>query len=137
MWFPYREMINNLAGSPVSPCVYAGCNRHATILISVLPDGRLGNCDRLFDGDALKPRPWLESENERIDILEQGHCAGCRYWGVCHGGCPATVPRTAPQTAPPFCEGDYKAYEHIEQWLRKQNPGVHLVTDCADQGVAA
>ena len=25
---------------------------------------------------------------QRSDILQQDECAGCRYWSICHGGCP-------------------------------------------------
>ncbi len=31
-----------------------------------------------------KRKDWLE----RSAVLQAGECGGCRFWGICHGGCP-------------------------------------------------
>jgi sulfatase maturation enzyme AslB (radical SAM superfamily) len=100
MWFPFREMIDNLLGLSLGPCVFAGCNPDDTFVYSVFPDGRVGNCDRTMS-QGMTPRPEVPRRNERLEILQANHCAGCRYWPVCLPGglCALCAHRVAPAWA--------------------------------------
>jgi uncharacterized protein len=128
MWFPFREMIDNLLGLSLGPCVFAGCNPDDTFVYSVFPDGRVGNCDRTM-AQGMTPRPAVPRRNERLEILQANHCAGCRYWTVCHGGCPAHSVGEGAATTPRFCQADYALYAHIESRLRGLMPAVELAID--------
>jgi radical SAM protein with 4Fe4S-binding SPASM domain len=134
MWFPFREMIDNLLGLSLGPCVFAGCNVDDTFVYSVFPDGRVGNCDRTMS-QGMVPRPAVPRRNERLDLLRANHCAGCKYWAVCHGGCPAHSVGEGAATTPRFCQADYALYAHIESRLRGLMPNLRLVID--EQGHAA
>ena len=32
--------------------------------------------------------PYRDSINARQSVLAASYCQGCRFWGICHGGCP-------------------------------------------------
>ena len=127
-WLPYREAIDNLLGFPIATCIHAGCNPDDTFVHSIFPDGRVGNCDRTFQG-GLTSRPVHPRPNSRLEILIFNHCAGCKFWRVCHGGCPAHTVGEGPGMKPRFCEADYALYEHAEKRLRSLLPTVRLITD--------
>ncbi len=65
------------------------------------PQGQLSHCSSSADWNLVdygniqdttisevfgrqKRKDWLE----RSSVLETGDCKGCRFWGICHGGCP-------------------------------------------------
>jgi uncharacterized protein len=127
-WFPFREMIDNLLGLSLGPCVFAGCNPENTFVYSVFPNGHIGNCDRTM-GSGMVPRPEFPRRNVRLEVLKQNHCAGCRYWRVCHGGCPAHSVGEGTAITPRFCKADYALYSHIESRLRGLLPNIRLVVD--------
>jgi radical SAM protein with 4Fe4S-binding SPASM domain len=69
--------------------------------VHLAPDGRLSHCNRSSDLNSLdygtiyekslsqaladpKRRPLLD----RNRVLFEGECRGCRFWNICHGGCP-------------------------------------------------
>ena len=133
LWFPFREMIDNLLGLSLGPCVFAGCNPDDTFVYSIFPNGHVGNCDRTM-GNGMTPRPDVPRRNFRQEILKQNHCAGCKYWRVCHGGCPAHSVGDGAALTPRFCKADYALYEHIESRLRGLLPNIRLVVDGKGRG---
>lgn len=132
-WLPFREMIDNLLGLSLAPCVYAGCNRQDTFVRSIFPDGRIGSCDRTFEA-GLTARPADPLPNTRLEALRENHCKGCKLWRVCHGGCPVHSAGEGAEVAPPFCAADRALYQHIEAKLRGLLPNVRLVIDAESNG---
>ncbi len=80
-------------------CAYSGsCTKNFT---GVDSDGTVYTCGRSMD-DHLMPFGNLRDHSlaELYDVVErraflnrqewllQGECAGCRWWSMCHGGCP-------------------------------------------------
>jgi len=113
---PFREMINNLKGQPVCPCGFSGCDTFATPTISILPDGSLGNCDRTF-GRGLWTRSRQMSHCGRIEALKVTQCRGCKYFSVCHGGCPMEGIGNDWRNKTRFCLAIYNMYRWIEKDL--------------------
>jgi uncharacterized protein len=131
-WLPFREMIDNLLGFPISPCVFAGCDRASTHAISILPDGRLGNCDRTFV-EGLETRILTAPPaNERSAFLQKTQCAGCRYWALCQGGCPMSGDNGSWRNKTRFCRAYFSTYERTERMLRGLLPNIRLVMDRGD-----
>jgi radical SAM protein with 4Fe4S-binding SPASM domain len=80
-------------------CELSGQCAHEWIYIG--PDGQVSQCGRSGDfnimsygnirdksmNDILQD-PRRDVFNQRRDLLERTECMGCRFWGICHGGCP-------------------------------------------------
>ena len=75
-----------------------GCVYHH---VNVSPDGATSQCGRSADWGLLSygsigERPLADiladsQRNvlaERLTVLREGECRGCRFWEICHGGCP-------------------------------------------------
>lgn len=69
--------------------------------IALMPDGTLSHCGRSADWDLLNygsifdksfvevmEDPQRETLLRRNEILPENECKGCRFWNICHGGCP-------------------------------------------------
>jgi len=80
-------------------CAESG--RCADTHISVGPAGRFSQCGRSSDWalldyghihdtsiTAVFQDPQKEMYRARQDHLRNGECRGCRFWEICHGGCP-------------------------------------------------
>jgi len=97
---PFRSYAENIvAGRTRFACVDSGaCSfQH----VNVAPDGAASQCGRASDWNLLPygnvaDRPLAEilrdpqrqELHRRYPVLREGECAGCRFWGLCHGGCP-------------------------------------------------
>ena len=97
---PFFNLASNLLdGSRRLMCGDAGECAHSHI--ALMPDGTLSHCGRsadwgllhygsIFDksfAEVMKD-PQREGLLQRNEILPQGECKGCRFWDICHGGCP-------------------------------------------------
>lgn len=97
---PFTSLVRNILEKSSSlGCVYSGaCMREH---ISIAPNGHLSHCGRsedwdLLDYGMLQERSLAEALadsqrttlEERNGFLRQGECAECRFWNLCHGGCP-------------------------------------------------
>jgi radical SAM protein with 4Fe4S-binding SPASM domain len=97
---PFRSMVENIiAGRRRLACVDSGtCSFHH---VNVAPDGTTSQCGRSADWDLLpygnladRPLshilrdPQRAELDRRYQVLHEGDCAGCRFWPLCHGGCP-------------------------------------------------
>lgn len=132
-WNPLMEMERNLLGDNKNPqpCVYNKCDPFNTHTISVLPDGRIGNCDRTF-GRGIYMRSMDNSTSGRYKALKQTDCKKCKYWAICHGGCPQEGVDGDWRRNTRFCQAIYKTYNYIEKQLRKQGKQV-IITGSMDE----
>ncbi len=75
--------------------------RCAYVYVNVAPDGGLSHCNRTagcrqLDYGNLRDRTLAEALADprrkplldRNRVLFEGECLGCRFWPICHGGCP-------------------------------------------------
>jgi len=129
-WNPLIEMERNLTGENKNPqpCVYNMCDTFNTHTLSILPDGQIGNCDRTF-GRGLYTRSKDNSTSGRYEGLKQTECKGCRYWNVCHGGCPEEGIGGDWRRKTRFCGAIKRTYEYIEKQLLKEGKTVTLITE--------
>ncbi|HEY3354155.1 MAG TPA: radical SAM protein [Polyangia bacterium] len=96
---PFRSFLRNALEGPCSlGCVDAGdCG---TSHWNIAPDGRVSHCGRsadwglldygsIFDRSLAQMRtdPQRGAFAARDRRLPAAECAGCRLWGICHGGC--------------------------------------------------
>lgn len=85
--------------------------------INVGPDGEISQCGRAFDWGLLDygtihersfsealADPQRQALLQRIEVLAQGECKGCRYWSTCHGGCPLDA------------WAEFKSFMHKSSW---------------------
>ena len=97
---PFDTVVDGYLGksSRMTCCDSGVCSRTH---FSVLPDGSISHCGRSSDWDLLNygsivdrslsdvmEDPQRKLLLERNTILPQGECKGCRFWDICHGGCP-------------------------------------------------
>jgi radical SAM protein with 4Fe4S-binding SPASM domain len=110
VWWKYRERYpdvepfsslkrNLIDGDRTLYCSDSGgcANSH----INLAPDGSLSQCGRssdygLLDYGSILGRSFLEVLHdpqreallERNQVLSANECKECRFWSICHGGCP-------------------------------------------------
>ena len=98
---PFSSMVHNLIDSNG---MSLSCNDSGDCFkshINVAPDGRYSQCGRssdwgLLDYGSISERsiadvfrdPQRDMLTRRDKVLETGECSGCRFWQICHGGCP-------------------------------------------------
>lgn len=108
--------------------------------IGINPDGTVYGCGRasdngahalgnLFDDGvtALLRRQQDSQLSRRPQVLRQGACRDCRYWELCHGGCPmmAWLYYGDLMRETYFCEARRMLFEHYE---RRFGPPAHVGT---------
>lgn len=87
------EKQSSLFCSDSGACAYSHLN--------LAPDGRVSQCGRSFDWGLLDYGSILDRSISQIladpqraellrrnEVLRAGECQGCRFWSICHGGCP-------------------------------------------------
>jgi len=97
---PFKSMVENIIGGSLNlGCADSGdCTYHH---VNISPEGDTSQCGRSADWGLLqygnlgdrtlaeilrdKQRDQLE---ERVKKLHAHDCDGCRFWQICHGGCP-------------------------------------------------
>lgn len=97
---PFRSLVENIINRKNRLfCVYSGNCAFQNINIS--PSGEASQCGRSDDWGLLQygniferslkdilKNPQRDALIERNDILRQTECKDCRFWNICHGGCP-------------------------------------------------
>jgi uncharacterized protein len=97
---PFFSLTKNLIDNNSSlMCCDSGRCAHSHL--NLLPDGSLSHCGRSADwnllnygtifeksfSEAIKD-PQRKMLLKRNDVLPLNDCRGCRFWDICHGGCP-------------------------------------------------
>lgn len=97
---PFKSLADTIVNGQVSlGCVDSGrCSYHH---INIAPDGSTSQCGRSADWGLLqygnvRDRTFdqILADGQRAELdrrvahLRAGECGGCRFWGLCHGGCP-------------------------------------------------
>jgi len=117
VYYPLKEMVNNLKGKNVSPCSFGGCDPLATRTVSILPDGTLGNCDRTF-GLGIIPRIQQTNRIWRTEALKLTQCRNCKFFNICHGGCPMEGNHGDFRNKTRFCKTIYDVYSYLQKELQ-------------------
>lgn len=113
---PFKSLTDNIIGHSLAfSCGDAG-RCHGTHL-NVAPDGAVSQCGRsadwkLLDYGSLFNRsiveilahPEREPLRQRDAVLASSECADCRFWTLCHGGCPLDA------------WADKKSFHHKTAW---------------------
>ena len=97
---PFASLVSNLVDGKAS----LGCSDSgacADTHINLLPDGSLSHCGRSADWGLLNygsifdtslSRAFADPQRDvlrrRNKVLPKTVCKGCRFWNICHGGCP-------------------------------------------------
>jgi radical SAM protein with 4Fe4S-binding SPASM domain len=97
---PFKSLVDTIIHDRVSlGCVDSGrCTYHH---INVAPDGDTSQCGRSADWgllsygnlrdrtlDEILANAQRDELAARVAHLRESECRGCRFWGLCHGGCP-------------------------------------------------
>ena len=102
--YPHVEPFNSLTRnvlykeSALSCCDSGECTYTH---INLAADGQVSQCGRAFDWGLLDygsleeksisqilDDPQRKALLHRNEVLFEGECKGCRFWPICHGGCP-------------------------------------------------
>ncbi len=97
---PFASLVQSRVGDGKSlTCTDSGAC--ASSHLNVLPDGRASHCGRsadwgLLDYGSIRDKsfaqiladPQREVLQQRVAVLPETECKGCRVWDFCHGGCP-------------------------------------------------
>jgi uncharacterized protein len=97
---PFKSLTENLVeGSESLLCVDSGAC--ADTHLSVSPDGMVWQCGRSSDCGLMSygsivdfslsdimNHPDKALLRKRLSVLKDGECKECRFWSICHGGCP-------------------------------------------------
>ena len=97
---PFKSLVENIVDGRVSlGCCDAGTCTYNQV--NIAPDGSTSQCGRSADWDLLnygsivdKPLdeilsdPQRDALHHRIGHIRANDCRDCRFWNICHGGCP-------------------------------------------------
>lgn len=113
---PFKSLVNNIVhGHRHLACVDSGdCTYHH---INIAPNGDASQCGRSSDWQLLDYGNILNSSIEeilhhkerdqlqaRVELLENGECSNCRFWEICHGGCPLDA------------WSKHRSFQHKSEW---------------------
>jgi uncharacterized protein len=98
---PFRSLTDDLT-SPRKECHFCSeGGRCADTHFNLGPDGRWSHCGRAADWGVIDygtvfdrsiaevfADPARDDLRRRSAVLHDGECRDCRWWSVCHGGCP-------------------------------------------------
>lgn len=126
-----RDIMSSMFVGSSGNCLYRGaCNE----FIGVAADGRIYVCDNFGVPDALigdidhtGGRDILRSRavefiTQHPRILQLGPCKGCKWWGICKGGCSSKARAVfgTQHREDPFCESRKLLFDRIETFLREK-----------------
>ncbi len=102
--YPGVQPFSSLVSTIVEGRTHLFCSESGTCTyhqVNVTPDGETSQCGRSADWDLLPygnirdrtlaeilAHPHRDPLAQRVRLLAEGECAGCRLWEICHGGCP-------------------------------------------------
>jgi uncharacterized protein len=97
---PFKALTDTIINGHISlGCVDSGqCTYHH---INISPDGETSQCGRSADWGLLQygnikditlseilSDSQRDELDKRLNELQKGECMDCRFWDICHGGCP-------------------------------------------------
>ncbi|RPI06220.1 MAG: radical SAM protein [Ignavibacteriae bacterium] len=97
---PFKSFVENIIEHKTSlSCGESGnCSHHH---INIAPNGDASHCGRSADWgllqygnitertfDEILHDPQRDQLDERVSLLINSECRACRFWELCHGGCP-------------------------------------------------
>jgi len=98
---PFRSLCDDLMSGNTHNHFCADGGRCADTHFNLGPEGRWSHCGRSADWGQLDYGTIFERSiddvfhdaaredlRRRHEVLSKSECRGCRWWGVCHGGCP-------------------------------------------------
>jgi uncharacterized protein len=132
---PTRDFIDGMMGyNDMTECD----PYNTTAEVTIMHDGSMGNC--LKSGTALDGVASIRTNkysNVRSEILKQTDCKDCKYWFICHGGCPGAAIDNDWRNKTRFCESYKMVYSHIHKKLKNLFPNIHLMPDLyPDTGIS-
>jgi uncharacterized protein len=97
---PFFSIVRNLTDDCKS-LICSDSGKCANTHIDLMPDGRASHCGRSADWGLLSYGSIIERSlsdilsdpqrkvlSDRDAVLQETECKGCRFWDICHGGCP-------------------------------------------------
>ena len=133
---PLTEWVRAWHGDAGSLCCDSLGRRTETHL-GIDPNGDVYGCGRAMDGryrrygniftddlDTILAHPFRSEPATRSELLSAGPCGSCRWWGLCHGGCPsdAALAYDAPLRPTNWCLLRRMVFEALEQRLGPPQP---------------
>jgi uncharacterized protein len=97
---PFKSLVESIIDGHTSlGCCDSGtCTYHQ---VNIAPDGATSQCGRSADWGLLNygsieekqlkeilADPQRDELHHRVEHLPEADCKGCRFWDICHGGCP-------------------------------------------------
>lgn len=125
----FTEWVSSLITNKASVCTYSeNCQN---VFTTIEPSGDISACDRLCGNDdyifgnimTTSLSAAYEKKREifanRTNILENTECKDCKYWKICHGGCPADsiMNKGSINEKFTYCEALKRIYSHIENYI--------------------
>jgi uncharacterized protein len=123
---PIPMLLDNLWGvTPPNDCFMSLCDPfHTDRALRIMGDGTVANCSCADPIRGLTIQTE-EPSYERYMVLQKlpiskGGCAGCRYWNICFGGCPASSSDW--RLRDEYCLTFHKIYDYLESAIRNFEP---------------
>lgn len=127
VWDPVIKMRQGMLEGDVDDCKYGTCDpRGAGYAKTITGSGDFSGCARMWaqigDGNPTLQGPSnydsYDSYQLRYEMLQKtpqdaGGCAGCPFWELCKGGCPANGIDDDYRRKTVWCEGLKAFYEHV------------------------
>jgi len=98
---PFNSLVDNIIKGNKNNLICVDSGKCANTHISISPDGSIWQCGRASDWGLMKCGTLLENSfsdvlnhpikndlRKRTLFLKNNDCAECRFWSICHGGCP-------------------------------------------------
>jgi radical SAM protein with 4Fe4S-binding SPASM domain len=97
---PFKSLVENIIDGQTSlACCDSGSCAYSHV--NIAPDGSTSQCGRSADWGLLSygsimerplseilKDPQRDELDHRVQNLFEGDCQNCRFWDLCHGGCP-------------------------------------------------
>ncbi|MBF0563960.1 MAG: radical SAM protein [Nitrospirae bacterium] len=113
---PFKSLTKNIKNRQQSlGCADSGMCAYSHV--NIAPDGEVSHCGRSSDWDILPygkiyDRTLIEvfaDEQRKVlfkrnEVLLEGECKRCRFWTICHGGCPLDA------------YSEHKSFMHKTKW---------------------
>lgn len=124
-WSPFRDMINAVVGDSNVVCVFRPCDPYFTpSATSILKDGSVGVCLRLYQDDGKMYRRLDKFNDIRSKILSQTDCKDCIYWKLCYGGCTGMAENFDWRNKDRYCEMYRSLFSRIVHMAQFMGTGI-------------